>query len=149
LALLATRWRSEHEVRRRLQAAGFPQEEVEEALAGLDRAGLIDDARFAREVVRDQSTRRRASARAMTAALRQKGVPAAIAETAVADAGSDSDRALALAESRARRLTASGPEAAYRRLYGLLVRRGYTPEVAREACRAALAGVIEPTDPAD
>ena len=82
----------------------------------------------------------------MAAALRQKGVPSDIAEVALAGAGDDADRALALARSRALRLAAVRPDAAYRRLYGLLLRRGYPPDVAREACRAALAGLIEPPD---
>jgi regulatory protein len=146
LGLLAVRWRSEAELRQRLGSAGFAPEDIDEVLAGLDRAGLVDDARFAREMVRDQSTRRRASNRAMEAALRQKGVPSATIEEAVAEAGSDSDRALAFAESRANRLRALTPDAAHRRLYGLLVRRGYGSSVAREACRAALAGVFDQDD---
>ena len=142
LALLAVRWRSEAELQRRLRAAGFPDEEIEEALAGLERAGLIDDERFAREVVRDQVARRRASGRAMRAALRQKGVAADVADAAIEEAGSDEERARELAESRAPKLAVLGPEAAYRRLYGLLVRRGYAPGVARDACRAALAAAL-------
>jgi regulatory protein len=128
----------------RLRAAGFSPDEVDETLEGLDRAGLVDDERFALEMVRDQAGRKRASNRAMASALRGKGVPVAIIEEAVAAAGSDADRALALAESRALRLGPLDPEAAYRRLYGMLVRRGYSPLVAREACRAALALVFDP-----
>lgn len=127
----------------RLRASGFPPEEIDEALEGLNRAGLVDDERFALEMVRDQAGRKRASNRAMASALRGKGVSVAIIEEAVAAAGSDADRALALAESRALRLGSLDPEAAYRRLYGLLVRRGYGPSVARDACRAALAPVLD------
>jgi regulatory protein len=127
----------------RLRAAGFPPEEIDAALEGLDRAGLVDDERFARELVRDQSGRKRASNRAMESALRGKGVAVAIIEDAVAAAGSDADRALALAESRAPSLGSLDPEAAYRRLYGLLVRRGYGPSVARDACRSALDPLLD------
>ena len=38
--------------------AGFPPEEVEVAMSELERAGLVDDERFARELVRDQVGRR-------------------------------------------------------------------------------------------
>jgi regulatory protein len=133
------RWRSEAELRRRLRAAGFDIAEVEDALEGLSRAGLVDDARFAREVVRDQAGRRRASARAIRGALRQKGVDPGLIEEAVAEAGEDLDRASDLARSRIHRLSGFPPDAAFRRLYGLLVRRGYSSDVAREACREALA----------
>jgi len=139
LGLLAVRWRSEAELRRRLRMAGFADDEIQGALEGLERAGLVDDARFAREGVRDHAGRRGASARAIRGALRQKGVDAAVIEEVVAEAGDDRDRAAALAESRVHRLSGLEPEAAYRRLYGLLVRRGYSSDVAREATRDALA----------
>ena len=37
--------------------------------------------------------------------------------------------------------TGLAPEAAYRRLHGFLLRRGYPPDLAREAARRALAGL--------
>ena len=143
LGLLAVRWRSRDELRRRLLAAGFEPADVATALEDLERAGLVDDARFARELVRDQAGRRLAGDRAIRAALRQKGVALVVAEDALQEAGGDdADRARELAESRVRRLTGLSPEVAYRRLFGLLVRRGYGPGVAREASRAVLASVL-------
>ncbi|HYV02908.1 MAG TPA: regulatory protein RecX [Actinomycetota bacterium] len=142
LRLLGVRWRSVGELRRRLALAGFPPDEVEVALTELEMAGLVDDERFARELVRDQVGRRMSGSRAIRAALRQKDVPTAVAEAALAEAGDDSDQARALARSRARRMSGLPPETAYRRLYGLLVRRGHSPGIAREACREALAPVF-------
>ena len=150
LRLLGVRWRSAGELRRRLALAGFPPEEVEVALSELERAGLVDDERFARELVRDQVGRRMSGSRAIRAALRQKDVPTSVAEAALAEAGDDADQARALAESRARRMTGLPAETAYRRLYGMLLRRGHSPGIAREACRAALAPVFGPEEgPAD
>jgi regulatory protein len=143
LRLLGVRWRSAGELRRRLALAGFPPDEVEVALSELERAGLVDDERFARELVRDQVGRRMSGSRAIRAALRQKDVPAAVAEAALAEAGDDAQQARALAESRARRMRGLPPEAAYRRLYGMLLRRGHSPGIAREACREALAPVLD------
>jgi regulatory protein len=79
----------------------------------------------------------------MRSALREKGVDSALAEEVLAEAGGDEERAMALAESRAHRVSGLPPDAAYRRLYGLLLRRGYGPSIARDACRAALADVID------
>ena len=45
------RWRSREELRTRLAKAGFEPEEVERSLEELERAGLIDDQRFAKELV--------------------------------------------------------------------------------------------------
>src|SRR5438552_8933810 len=138
LRLLGVRWRSREELRTRLRRAGFAQDEVDRALEDLERVGLVDDARFAREAVQGHTNRRLAGDRAVRAALRQKGVEQAIAEEAIMAAGDEADRARELAFRRAARMVSLGPEAAARRLYGVLLRRGYGHAVAREACRAAI-----------
>ena len=138
LRLLAVRWRSRAELDRRLRGAGFDPEEVGAAIEDLERSGLVDDARFAREVVADRAGRRLAGDRAVRYALLAKGVPGDVAAQAMEAAGDEAERALALARKRAFRLSPSEPQAAYRLLYGLLLRRGFGPSVAREACRQAL-----------
>ena len=80
--------------------------------------------------------------REIRAALRQSGVAADVAERAMAGMGDEGERALALARGRALRMTGMASEAAYRRLFGFLVRRGYGPAVARDACRAAVAEAL-------
>ena len=146
LGLLAVRWRSREELRRRLVQAGFEGEDIEEALIGLEEAGLVDDGRFAAELVRDQAGRRLAGDRAISSALRQKGVPQDVAEQALEQLGGEAERARELARARAGRMAGLSPDAAFRRLFGLLQRRGYGPGVAREACRNALAEVFSPDD---
>ena len=143
LGLLAVRWRSREELRRRLLQAGFEPHDVEPALDDLATSGLIDDDRFAREMARDQALRRRVGNRAIRAELRRKGVATEVAEAALAEVpGDDGDRARSFALQRAARLGGVAPEAAYRRLHGALVRRGFAPAMAREAARSALAEVI-------
>ena len=139
LGLLGVRWRSREELRRRLRQAGYEPDDVERALADLTEVGLIEDGRFARELVRDQATRRHAGDRAILSALRQKGVSADVAEVALGQAGDEAERARDLAARRAARMMTLAPDAAYRRLYGLLLRRGFPPGLAAEACREALA----------
>jgi regulatory protein len=144
------RWRSRQEIRRRLRSAGFEAEEIEQALVDLESVGLIEDDRFAREVVRDQAGRRLAGNRSIRANLLQKGVAPDVVDEALEEAGEEAERAAELARQRALRLTGLAPEAAYRRLNGLLLRRGYAPGVAREACRTALREVMgEGADPED
>ncbi len=138
LRLLAVRWRSREEIRRRLRQAGFEPEPIEATLDDLERAGLVEDERFARELVRDQSTRRMSGERVIRAALREKGVADDVAEHALAGLREDAERAAELAARKAARMTGLEPEAAYRRLFGMLVRRGFAPDVAREATRLAL-----------
>ncbi len=142
LMLLAVRWRSRQEIRRRLRLAGFEREEVEQALDALENAGLIEDRRFAKEMVRDQVGRRLVGNRSIRANLLQKGVAREVVDEALEEAGEEAERAEELARQRAGRLAGLQPEAAYRRLYGLLLRRGYGPGVARDASRAALRGLM-------
>jgi regulatory protein len=138
LGLLNYRWRSRSELDRRLRQAGFPADEIATALDDLEAAGLIDDERFAAEVVRTHATGRLSGDRAVRAKLAAGGVAPALRDRALLQAGDEGDRALALARKRAPRLAALASEAAYRRLYGALVRRGYGPGTARDACRVAL-----------
>jgi regulatory protein len=143
LILLGVRWRSRDELRRRLLAAGYEIEEVQTALDDLEGVGLIDDDRFARELVRDRAVRAGAGDRAIRATLRQRGVAGPLAEEALSQAGDERGRALDLARRRASRLRGLPAEAALRRLHGLLVRRGYPPGLAMDAARAAMAEIAE------
>jgi SOS response regulatory protein OraA/RecX len=95
--------------------------------------------RFARDLVKDQATRRSAGDRAIRAALRQKGVAQDTADRALEGTVDEEARAFELAERQANRLRGVPVEAAHRRILGQLVRRGYPPGTAREATRRALA----------
>jgi len=150
LGLLAVRWRSRRELQDRLRRAGYEAEDIDRALTDLEASGLVDDERFARETVLHQSRRRMAGDRAIRTALRQKGVSPEVTERMLAEAdagpgGTAQERASALAEARAPRLAALEPEAAFRRLFGLLVRRGHAPGIARDAARRALSEVMSPS----
>ena len=138
LRLLSVRSRSRAELRRRLTQAAFEPAEVEEVLEDLERVGLVDDDRFARDLVGDRAAVRLTGARAIRAELLRLGVRAEVAEAALAEAGDEAERARALALKRAPRLRALSPEAAYRRLYSLLLRRGYGHGTASAACAEAL-----------
>jgi regulatory protein len=138
LRLLSVRSRSRAELRRRLTQAAFEPAEVEEVLEDLERVGLVDDDRFAREFVGDRAAVRLRGGRAIRSELLRLGVRAEVADAALAEAGDEAERARALALRRAPRLRALPPEAAYRRLYALLLRRGYGHSTASAACAEAL-----------
>jgi regulatory protein len=69
----------------------------------------------------------------------QKGVSRDIADLAIEEAGAEETRASALASKAVARMAGLPPDTVHRRLFGLLVRRGYGPEVARRAVREAIA----------
>ena len=139
LRLLTARPRTRGELGDRLLRAGFDPGEVQEELDRLERVGLLDDARFAREFAEREVGGRLAGSRAVGRALAAKGVARPVIEEVVgAYAEGDEERAVELARSRAPRLAALGPEASFRRLVSFLSRRGYDPAVALRAARIAL-----------
>ena len=132
--------RARRELERRLLAAGFDADEVADVLVRLERVGLIDDEAFAKQMAEYQFSSRRAGRRAVTSALLAKGIEPALAALAADGAPDDEQqRAHDLAVARAGRLRGVEPAKAFARLTSLLVRRGYGPDVARTAARAALA----------
>jgi regulatory protein len=139
LGLLAVRARSRRELERRLLQAGFESSEIDDVLERLERVGLVDDQAFARQVAQHAFSVKRAGKRAVVSSLLAAGVAPDVIEETVADATEGEDeRADALAASRAVRLASVEPAKAFARLTSLLVRRGYSPDVARRAARRAL-----------
>lgn len=139
LRLLAVRQRSRRELETRLLAAGFERAEVGEELDRLESVGLIDDERFALEFAEHAATRRLSGRRAVVSSLGAKGVARDVIERALGEVGGDEEaRAADLARTRASRLMGLPPEAAFRRLFSFLVRRGYDSALARRAANDAL-----------
>jgi regulatory protein len=139
LGLLAVRARSRRELERRLLQAGFEAEEVTDVLERLERVGLVDDEAFARQVAEHAFGVKRAGRRSVVSSLMAAGVAPDVIEATLSEAGDEGERAEALARSKASRLGSVDPVKAFSRVTSLLVRRGYSPEVARRAARRALA----------
>jgi regulatory protein len=139
LGLLAVRARSRHELESRLLAAGFQPDEVSEVLDRLERVGLVDDEAFARQLAEHRFGVKRMGVRAVSAELRSKGVAVAVIGSVVdGELPGDDARALDFARSRASRLGDLDAAKAFTRLSAALMRKGYSPEVARGAARRAL-----------
>ncbi|NMN99905.1 regulatory protein RecX [Gordonia sp. TBRC 11910] len=150
LRLLGIRARSRDEMRKRLQRRGFEESEIESVMTRLDAAGLLDDADFAGEWVRARHSTSGKGRIALRHELAAKGVDKAIVEEALAGVDPDAEREIA-ARLVAKKLTAStleeahtdrtGRDKVFRRLVGMLVRRGYgqsmSIDVVNEALRAA------------
>lgn len=140
LGLLAVRQRSRRELERRLAGAGFEPDEVVDELDRLERVGLIDDEAFARALAEHAVGRRHEARRVVAGRLAAAGVAAETAASVLDDLVVDEQaQADALAAERAPRLGGVPPEKAFSRLAGLLMRRGYAPDIARRAARKSLA----------
>ncbi|HZK31706.1 MAG TPA: recombination regulator RecX [Corynebacterium sp.] len=150
LKLLDQRARSRQELRDRLLAVEFEAGTIEAVLDDLQRAGLIDDAAFAREWVRQRHARRGKSIRALDRELQEKGVAAAIRAEALLqiDRADEEVTARALAEKKARSLREVPADwkeynQELRRVLGVLARRGFDGGLSMSIAREALDARIQ------
>ncbi|MGW5382953.1 recombination regulator RecX [Nocardia sp. NPDC003963] len=139
LRLLAVRARSRAELAQRLSAKDYSPEVTEQVLERLAEVGLIDDADFARQWVRQRHGFSGKGRRALEQELRRKGVSqedsAAALETVTPD--DEYERATELVRRKLRSLPAGlDREKAIRRLVGMLARRGYGHSVAYAVVKA-------------
>jgi regulatory protein len=139
LRQLTTRARSREELRKALAKRNVPEAVAEVVLERFSEVGLLDDKSFAQSVAESGRNRLR-SRRMIIQDLRGKGVGPEEIETALDryHAEADYDSALALASKKARTMTALDHQTAYRRLAGMLSRRGFPPEVVTRVLREVL-----------
>jgi regulatory protein len=143
--LLGHRARSREELRRRLLAKDHDERAVEDALDKLGADGLLDDAAFARSFVADKRRLGGWGDARIRRGLRELGVTTADADDALGaqgeGEGEELDRALAVLRRR------GAPEqpldAARRRAYQTLLRRGFSAAVAYTAIAIWSAGKPE------
>ncbi len=144
LNFLGYRARSEKEVRDRLRRYGYGEETVEGVVERLKELGYLDDEDFARLVVREKA--RRYGPRRVLAELRKSGVDAELAQGVVEEEFAGRSEMEQARSAAARRYNRGGSDAEARRVYGFLVRRGYSAEVCAEVAREyreALGGAEE------
>ncbi|MBQ0900839.1 regulatory protein RecX [Micromonospora sp. U21] len=140
LRQLAVRPRTRAELAGALAKRGISEQVSAEVLDRYDEVGIIDDAAFARAWVSSRHSGRGLARRALANELRQKGVDGEVATEALGelDEETEAETARALVERKLR--TARGePDAVFRRLVGMLARKGYPPGVAIRAVKEAIA----------
>jgi regulatory protein len=142
LRALSHKERTESELRGWLAERGVEEGEIEEVIALLAEAGAIDDASFARRYAADKRELASWGPERIANALEGRGVAGEHIEAALAeeDLAAELDRAVALLGERGIRCDS---ERERRRGLALLVRRGYSKELAYEAVRAAERGLGE------
>jgi regulatory protein len=134
LRRLARRDHSEAELRRVLLARGHSEEETEEALARLRGQHYLDDATFAERFARSRLAYRGHGRIRIRQGLRQRGVGSKEVEAGLAAAFEEipEDQVLdRLARRYWRQHTGVEPARRLPRLWGFLLRRGFTPAAVR------------------
>ncbi|ASW54118.1 regulatory protein RecX [Plantactinospora sp. KBS50] len=140
LRQLAVRPRTRAELATALARRGISEEIADTVLDRYGEVGMIDDAAFARAWVSSRHAGRGLARRALANELRQRGVDREVATEALGelDESTEAETARALVARKLR--TARGePDAIFRRLVGMLARRGYPPQVAIRAVQDGLA----------
>jgi regulatory protein len=140
LRQLAVRPRTRAELAKALAKRGVSDEVSAAVLDRYDEVGIIDDAAFARAWVSSRHQGRGLARRALAVELRRHGVDADTAGEALGelDPETEAETARALVDRKLRTATGT-PEAVFRRLVGMLARKGYPPGVAIGAVKDALA----------
>jgi regulatory protein len=133
LHFLGYRARSRSEVRERLRRYGYGEETVRAVIGRLEELGYLDDEEFARTVVREKA--RRYGPRRVSADLRRSGVDAELAQDIVEEEFAERSELEAARSVAARRYNSRGSDAEARRVYGFLMRRGYSADVCAEVAR--------------
>ena len=133
LNFLGYRARSEKEVRDRLGRYGYGEETIEGVIGRLKELGYLDDEDFARFVAREEA--RRYGPRRVSAELRKRGVDTELARDVVDEEFAGRSERQEARSIAAQRYNRGGSDAEARRVYGFLVRRGYSSEVCAEVAR--------------
>ena len=147
--LLGHRARSVEELRRRLLAKEHDEAAVDDALERLSAGGFLDDAEFARSYVADKRRLEGWGVERIRRGLRELGVDGTVIDGALgegsADDGGELDRALAALRKRG--APEQPLEAARRRAFQALQRRGFSSSVAYAAVRRWIDGGSDGTNP--
>jgi regulatory protein len=138
---LAVRPRTRQELATALRKKGVEDEIVEEILDRYDEVGMIDDAAFARAWVTSRHHGKGLARRALAGELRRKGVGSEEVGAALGelDSGTEEATARSLVERRLRVESRTALEAVFRRLTGMLARKGYPAGLAIRVVKEALA----------
>ena len=133
LNLLGYRARSEAEIKDRLGRYGYAGETIEAVVGRLEELGYLDDAEFARLKAREKA--RRYGPRRVSVELRKSGVGEELAREVVEEEFAGRSEVGEARSAAARRYNGRGSDAEARRVYGFLVRRGYSAEVCAQVAR--------------
>ena len=136
LNLLGYRARSEAEVRDRLLRYGYVEETIEGVVLRLQELGYLDDSEFARLKAREKA--RRYGPRRVSVELKKSGVGEDLAQEVVEEEFAGRSEVGEARSAAGRRYNERGSDAEARRVYGFLVRRGYSAEVCAQVAREYL-----------
>lgn len=123
------------ELRERLEAKRVEPSTIEQAVVELQGQGYLDDAVFATRFAEDKRRLEGWGVDRIARRLLARGVPRELADAALAESDRTSEVDAALAILRRRFPEPPADARAWRSAYGVLVRKGYDPELAGDVLR--------------
>ena len=127
LKLLSYRGRSEKELEERLRKKGVSARGITSTMRYLKDTGLLNDLSLAESLKREALTYRMLSQAGARYFMLRRGIPRSIVDSVLSnDDNIDIDNAVKFVDKKLRVLGKYPAETAKRRLYNLLLRRGYS-----------------------
>lgn len=134
LKFLSFRRRTEKQVREKLKKKEFDEKTIEATIDKLKEFDLINDFEFAFSWVKDRLALKPRGKKLLKQELWKKGIRKDIIERVTEELCQDEDKsALELVEKIKKRYKNLEPKVARRRMYNLLLRRGFSYEISRQA----------------
>ena len=133
--------RTRSELEQTLAKRDVPADAARRVLDRMTEVGLIDDAAYANEWVRQRQQGKGLARRALANELRRKGIDDDLAADALASVDDEAERSAAfdLAKRKARASRGQPNEKRVRSLVGMLARKGYGPGMAYGVVRDVIA----------
>jgi regulatory protein len=149
IKILMRRAHSVHEMKRALARRCEDLSLVKNVMARLKSAGLIDDARYAKQFARQRTEGRKQGKFRVARDLRARGVPDRHIEAALEEAAQNTDEAAIVRQRLERKLRASRGEIDDKKLasmYRSLLRAGFSSDVIRRELRSLTRGDLPEAD---
>jgi regulatory protein len=139
--LLSFRSRSTRELATKMKQKGYEQEPIDKVIEKLNYYGYLNDYHFSTQLVNDKQKFKHAGKNLLKQELYQKGVDKEIINQVIEEKVNDEEeyeRALMLAEKKVKTLTKDDKNAKYRKLSGLLARKGYSFDIISKVIKEVL-----------
>ena len=134
LKFLSFRRRTEKQVREKLKKKEFDERTIDTTIDKLKEFDLINDLEFAFSWVKDRLAYKPRGKKLLRQELWKKGIRKDIIEQVTEELCQDEDKkALELVEKTRKRYKNLEPKVAKRRMFNLLLRRGFSYEISRQA----------------
>ena len=133
--------RSRKELHDKMLSKGVPEHIAIAVLDRLVEVGLVDDVAYAHMLVRSKTNSRSLAKRALRVELTKKGIDPEIQNVVLLDVSDDDEFRMAteLVAKKIRNMGGLTADARWRRLTGLLARKGYTTGTTIRVVKEALA----------